>query len=361
TTCAGASAGRATAVRQSVTNNISGATTAYCYDAGARLTSAATAGGPTYAYAYDANGNRTAGPEGAHTYNPANQATDAASAYDANGNLTTSTAFPTLAYNGVDQTTSVTASGQGPLALAYAGATQDERRSAGTTTYQNGLLGVQTQATAGATTSFVRDPQGALVAERVGAEQYYYVFDGLGSVIALVDAAGTQRAAYSYDPYGGHATATAMNGALPANPWRYAGGYLDPTGLYKFGARYYDASVGRWTQQDSIVSLGDPANANRYAYAGDDPVNFVDPSGKEFLGIDCPFGEHDDGGCVGGSVDDSGKNFGRTFTGAFCAVSIVGGAVAGGVPAIGAAAACLGAIGVTEAAIRIDERNNEDN
>ncbi|MCA1703577.1 MAG: RHS repeat-associated core domain-containing protein, partial [Actinobacteria bacterium] len=129
------------------------------------------------------------------------------------------------------------------------------------------------------TSAFVRDPQGGLVAERIGANEYYYVFDGLGSVVALVDANGVQRAAYTYDPYGGHATATAMNGALPPNPWRYAGGALDATGLYHFGARYYDPNLGRWTQQDSVVSLGDPANANRYAYAGDDPVNFVDPTG----------------------------------------------------------------------------------
>lgn len=76
-------------------------------------------------------------------------------------------------------------------------------------------------------------------------------------------------------------TATALNGALPDNPWRYAGGALDSTGLYHFGARYYDPAIGRWTQQDSVVSLGDPGNGNRYAYAGDDPVNNVDSTGAK--------------------------------------------------------------------------------
>jgi RHS repeat-associated protein len=294
TTCAGATPGRPTAVRQSVTDNVTGAATAYCYDAGARLIRAAAAGGPTYAYGYDANGNRTSGPEGSHSFNAVNQATDASSAYDANGNLTSSTAFPALAYNGVDQNTSVTAAGQGALALAYAGSTNDERTSGGATTYQNGLLGVQTQGTTTCTliilcttttSGFVRDPSGALVAERIGADEYYYAFDGLSSVVALADAAGAQRAAYPYDPYGGHATATAMNGALPANPWRYAAGALDATGLYHFGARYYDPNIGRWTQQDSVVSLGNPANGNRYAYAGDDPVNVVDPGGRGFFDV----------------------------------------------------------------------------
>lgn len=35
--------------------------------------------------------------------------------------------------------------------------------------------------------------------------------------------------------------------------WQYAGGYRDVnTGLYKFGERYYDPTLGRWTQQDPI-------------------------------------------------------------------------------------------------------------
>jgi hypothetical protein len=31
--------------------------------------------------------------------------------------------------------------------------------------------------------------------------------------------------------------------------------------------------------------IGDPANGNRYAYAGDDPTNNVDPNGRCFLGL----------------------------------------------------------------------------
>ncbi len=117
----------------------------------------------------------------------------------------------------------------------------------------------------------------------------YYYFDGVGSVMGLVNPAGVARARYSYDAFGDHAYATALNGALPPNPWRFAGGYLDPTGLYHFGARYYDPTRGRWTQQDSIISLGNPAKGNRYAYAGDDPVNRVDPSGR--VDVDCGFFE----------------------------------------------------------------------
>jgi RHS repeat-associated protein len=71
-----------------------------------------------------------------------------------------------------------------------------------------------------------------------------------------------------------------------ANPWKFAAGYLDSsTNLYKFGTRYYDPTLGRWTQQDPVGgSLGDLNSANRYTYANDDPVNAVDPSGKDIIG-----------------------------------------------------------------------------
>ncbi|MFL5627363.1 MAG: RHS repeat-associated core domain-containing protein, partial [Ktedonobacteraceae bacterium] len=56
------------------------------------------------------------------------------------------------------------------------------------------------------------------------------------------------------------------------NLFKFATGYLDSsTGLYKFGTRYYDPTLGRWTQLDSA--------GTGYTYAGDDPVNAVDPSG----------------------------------------------------------------------------------
>jgi RHS repeat-associated protein len=68
-----------------------------------------------------------------------------------------------------------------------------------------------------------------------------------------------------------------------SNPWKFAGGFLDSsTGLYKFGTRYDDPTLGRWTQQDPVAgSLGNLNTANRYTYAGDDPINEVDPSGKD--------------------------------------------------------------------------------
>lgn len=98
-----------------------------------------------------------------------------------------------------------------------------------------------------------------------------------------------------------------------ANRWRLAGAYLDPTGLYKIGQRYYHPDWGRWTQPDPILAPLDPVNCNRYAYAGNNPTNYTDPTGlfsfgcffNEFFGIGwqhTPESEGTGGGSSGPSI-----------------------------------------------------------
>jgi RHS repeat-associated protein len=60
-------------------------------------------------------------------------------------------------------------------------------------------------------------------------------------------------------------------------PFGFGGGlYDEDTQLTHFGAREYDAFAGRWTSQDPA---GFVSGNNLHAYAGNDPVNFGDPSG----------------------------------------------------------------------------------
>lgn len=49
-----------------------------------------------------------------------------------------------------------------------------------------------------------------------------------------------------------------------------------------YGARYYDATLGRFTQADTIVpNPMDPQSLNRYSYVRNNPVNLIDPTGHE--------------------------------------------------------------------------------
>ncbi|WAH98195.1 RHS repeat domain-containing protein [Arthrobacter sp. MMS18-M83] len=285
------------ALRTTMTPNGSLATT-YGYDKLNRLTSAIT-GTTTETWAYDANSNRTqATKTGAATvyaaFNAADQLcwtgastgtcttapTGATSyAYDANGNTTTAGAA-TQSYNTFDQLTGYT---NGTTTnFSYAGPRNDERLTAGATSFLNGTLGITQQTTGGATTSFIRDPNGTLVSMRNSSSgaSFYYTTDALGSTILLTDSTQASAASYAYDSWG-NTSATGTQAGV--NPWQYAAGYKDATtGYTKFGARYYDASVGRFTQAD-------PSNreANRYGYVQCNPVNSTDPTGLD--SIDCGF------------------------------------------------------------------------
>jgi RHS repeat-associated protein len=78
-----------------------------------------------------------------------------------------------------------------------------------------------------------------------------------------------------YDEFG-----VVLNDTNPGfQPFGFAGGLYDAdTGLVRFGARDYDAQVGRWTAKDPILFAG--RDAGLYRYAGGDPVNAADPSGR---------------------------------------------------------------------------------
>ncbi|MEZ2390694.1 RHS repeat domain-containing protein [bacterium RCC_150] len=276
------------ALRKTMTPNGSLATT-YGYDKLNRLTSAIT-GSTTETWAYDANSNRTQATKTSvatvyAAYNAADElcwtgasggtCTTAPTgatgyAYDANGNTTTAGAA-TQAYNTFDQLTGYT---NGTTTnFSYAGPRNDERLTAGATSFLNGTLGITQQTTGGATTSFIRDAKGRLVSMRdsTGAS-FYYTADALGSTILLTDSAQASVATYSYDSWG---NVTSSGAQASVNPWQYAGGYKDPaTGYTKFGARYYDAATGRFTQPDPSGQEG-----NRYAYVQCNPINATDPTG----------------------------------------------------------------------------------
>jgi RHS repeat-associated protein len=106
---------------------------------------------------------------------------------------------------------------------------------------------------------------------------YRLVTDHLGSVRLVVDAAtGVVAQRIDYDEFG----RVTQNTNPDFQPFGYAGGIYDAaTGLVRFGARDYDAETGRWTIKDPVGLSG--GSSNLYAYAYEDPINGVDPSGLQ--------------------------------------------------------------------------------
>jgi RHS repeat-associated protein len=99
----------------------------------------------------------------------------------------------------------------------------------------------------------------------------YYHADGLGSLLALTNATGSVTATQRFDAFG-----LKLAGAGTVPTYGYTGREPDATGLVYYRARYYDPTVGRFTQRDPVGYLD---GINRYAYVGNNPVNFTDPNG----------------------------------------------------------------------------------
>jgi len=108
---------------------------------------------------------------------------------------------------------------------------------------------------------------------------YRVVSNHLGSPRAIIDIATGASLRSSYDEFGNVTSDT--NPAF--QPFAFAGGLYDSdTHLVHFGAREYDATLGRFTSRDPLGFGGGQANV--YDYAANDPINFVDPSGLLFGG-----------------------------------------------------------------------------
>jgi RHS repeat-associated protein len=123
------------------------------------------------------------------------------------------------------------------------------------------------------TNAYIYGPNGLPLAHQDSdtGDVVYYHHDQLGSTRLLTGADGATLGTATYDPYGNLTDSTGET-----SPLGFAGQYTDPhTGLQYLRARYYDPTTGQFLTRDPIADL----TRQPYAYAANNPVNYIDPLG----------------------------------------------------------------------------------
>ena len=126
--------------------------------------------------------------------------------------------------------------------------------------------------------SYVREPDGSLIAMFVESYPYYYHFDALGSTRMLTDESGHITDAYHFDAWGNLLTHDPNS---ISQPYQYVGQlgyythYQDANlPLLQLGVRFYDPGTGRFTQVDPLAE-----DFGYYAYVSQNPMLYIDPTG----------------------------------------------------------------------------------
>ncbi|MDE1464139.1 polymorphic toxin-type HINT domain-containing protein [Spartinivicinus poritis] len=114
---------------------------------------------------------------------------------------------------------------------------------------------------------------GGLLSLTQNGQHYYYLYDGQGNVVGVVDDNDQVVAAYEYEPFG---QLISKKGTLE-QPFGFSTKrYDEGTGLIYYGYRYYAPHLSIWTTRDP---LGEAGGINLYQFVESDPVNLIDPLG----------------------------------------------------------------------------------
>lgn len=296
--------------RTNITRSVSGEpeeNLAYTYDAGGRLTSSGPEGSmANREYYYDLAGNRhtmtvnDGGETGVYTYvyDPVNRLLEEfgpepgggryqkSQTYDGEGSLTRvekDGKEVTLYYydeesrlvqvtNPSGQMTRYTYNGDGRRI------SMTEARGKTFFIYDGTEVLAEADATGTIKIAYSRLPGGQLVSQWQGGKTFWYHLDGLGSTIAMTDESGQIRNRYGYDEYGNPTDKTSEQ---VFNRFTFTGQAWDASvGLYHYKARYYNPQAGRFLTQDTYKGdAWEPWTQNLYTYVGNNPVNYVDPTG----------------------------------------------------------------------------------
>ncbi len=250
----------------------------------------------TTTYSMDAVGNRT------------NQSKDGIStdyAYDNNDRLMseTTSGITTATYS-YDNQGNTTSSQKNGITSNYSYNTENQLIQSGTNQFGYDIDGIRSSKTTnGVTTNYITDKNrdyAQVVLESNGANSTSYSYgdqlisattnltgtsyvlkDAQGSTKALTNSTGATTDTYSYNAYG----ETTSKTGTTTNNYLYAGEQYDSDlNQYYNRARYYNQSIGRFSQQDSYQGNNqEPISLHKYLYANGNPLMYSDPTGHESL------------------------------------------------------------------------------
>ena len=128
---------------------------------------------------------------------------------------------------------------------------------------------------------------------------YFYHSDHLGSTSYITDKDGNATQFVCYKPYG--ESLIDEHNTTFEQPWKFNGKELDSeTGLYYYGARYYDSRLAMWYGVDALAEKY--PNMGGYVYCAGNPVKLVDPDGDSPTLATAAIGAVL-GGIVGGAIE----------------------------------------------------------
>ncbi|MEV7934051.1 RHS repeat-associated core domain-containing protein [Curtobacterium sp. NPDC089185] len=154
---------------------------------------------------------------------------------------------------------------------------------------KSGTLTARTVAGVG-TASVLNDPSGGRPVDlrTTDGTTTMWIINGIGNPAAAITDQGAKAYTVSYSPYGGENVSCGDSSIQwQQNPFGFKGGTRASStsnGLTKFGYRWQSAVTGGWIERDTLDAPLDPNNANRYAFAGSDPINGSDPTGRSDVG-----------------------------------------------------------------------------
>lgn len=259
-------------------------TEVYTYDGLDRLTSA-TSSLWSHTYQYDKTGNRISKDSTTYTINSVNQVTEISDGttfdYDLIGNMiqkVKGTDTWDYTYDYANKLTEIKKNSTVLGEYTYDG---DGKRiqvteNNETTFYVYSGINVLYEKTSTGTACYIYGSGGqiAKITKTQGESHiFYYHTDHLGSTRLVTDESQHIIAAAVYEPFGQSITEGEES-------FLYTGKEKDETGLYYYGARYYDPELGRFIIRDPLAGKKiAPQSLNRYTYCLNNPVKFIDPAG----------------------------------------------------------------------------------